>query len=150
MATNKTHRIVAVSGGFDPIHIGHVRLFNDAKKLGTWLIVIVNNDNWLHKKKGYVFMPEVERKEIIESFRAVNQVILSSHAKDPKDMSVSQELSQIRPQVFANGGDRGPGTIPEDSVCAAINCEMVFNIGVGEKIQSSSWLVEKIKMLSKS
>lgn len=150
MATNKTHRIVAVSGGFDPIHIGHVRLFNDAKKLGTWLIVIVNNDNWLHKKKGYVFMPEVERKEIIESFRAVNQVILSSHSKDPKDMSVSQELSQIRPQVFANGGDRGPGTIPEDSVCAAINCEMVFNIGVGEKIQSSSWLVEKIKMLSKS
>jgi D-beta-D-heptose 7-phosphate kinase/D-beta-D-heptose 1-phosphate adenosyltransferase len=60
----KNHKIVMVSGGFDPVHIGHVRMFKEAKKLGDKLVVVVNNDNWLKLKKGYAFMPEEERKKL--------------------------------------------------------------------------------------
>ena len=134
--------IVAVSGGFDPVHVGHIRLFKEAKKLGDELVVILNNDNWLLKKKGYVFMPENERKEVIEAIRWVDRVILTSHPPDPKDMSVSEELRKLKPDIFANGGDRTSENIPEIKVCQEINCKMVFNVG-GEKIQSSSSLLKK-------
>jgi cytidyltransferase-like protein len=137
--------IVSVSGGFDPIHIGHVRIFKHAKKLGDKLIVILNNDNWLKKKKGYVFMPEHERKEIIEAIKYVDQVILTSHTKNTKDKSVCNELRKIRPDIFANGGDRKIDNIPEVSVCKEIDCKMIFNVGEGGKIQSSSWLVDALK-----
>ena len=73
--------VVAVSGGFDPLHIGHVRLMNEAKKLGDRLVVILNNDNWLMRKKGFVFMNERERKEILESFFAVDEVVITAHKK---------------------------------------------------------------------
>ncbi|MCD6412155.1 adenylyltransferase/cytidyltransferase family protein [bacterium] len=134
--------IVAVSGGFDPVHVGHLRLFKEAKKLGDELVVILNNDNWLLKKKGYVFMPENERKEIIEAIRWVDRVILTSHPPDPEDMSVSEELRKLKPDIFANGGDRTSENIPEIKVCQEINCKMVFNVG-GGKIQSSSSLLKK-------
>src|SRR3989344_7433731 len=75
-------RIVAVSGGFDPIHIGHVRLLNEARKLGDKLVVILNNDNWLFAKKGFVFMSEEDRKEILESLSAVDKVFLTEHTKE--------------------------------------------------------------------
>jgi cytidyltransferase-like protein len=143
--TKKKQKIVAVSGGFDPIHIGHVRMFQEAKKLGDKLIVILNNDNWLKLKKGYVFMPELERKEIIESFKAVDEVILSNHKKNTKDISISEELRSIRPYIFAKGGDRHSGNIPtpEVSVCAEIGCKIVNDVGFGGKVQSSSELVRK-------
>jgi len=134
--------IVAVSGGFDPVHVGHIRLFKEAKKLGDELVVILNNDNWLLKKKGYVFMPENERKEVIEAIRWVDRVVLTSHPPDPEDMSVSEELRKLKPDIFANGGDRTSENIPEIKVCQEINCKMVFNVG-GEKIQSSSSLLKK-------
>ena len=72
--SKKTKKVVMVSGGFDPVHIGHVRLFKEAKKLGDELVVVINNDNWLKLKKGYVFMPEHERKEIIEAFDGVDKL----------------------------------------------------------------------------
>src|SRR5690242_6216293 len=106
MAEEPKKRVVMVSGGFDPVHIGHVRMFNEAKKLGDELVVYINNDNWLRKKKGYVFMPEHERKEIIESFAAVDRVIISDHIENTEDMSVCGGLVLIRPHIFANGGDR--------------------------------------------
>ena len=81
--------IVAVSGGFDPIHIGHIRLFQNARNLGSELVVILNNDNWLRKKKNHVFMPEGERKEIIEALKGVDRVILTKHEPNSSDMSVS-------------------------------------------------------------
>lgn len=137
----KKEVVVAVSGGFDPIHIGHVRMFNEAKKLGDRLVVIINNDNWLRKKKGYVFMPQHERKEVIEGLRAVDKVVFTSHGEDPTDMSVCAELEKIKPHIFANGGDRKKGNVPEDVVCDKIKCKMVFAIGRGGKVQSSSWLV---------
>src|SRR3989339_1114460 len=93
----KSKKVVMVSGGFDPVHIGHVRLFEEAKKLGDELVVVINNDNWLRQKKGYVFMPEHERKEIVEAFGAVDRVVLSSHKKNTKDMSVCMELIRVRP-----------------------------------------------------
>lgn len=136
---------VAVSGGFDPIHVGHVRLFRNAKALADRVLVILNNDNWLMKKKGYVFMPQQERKEIIEALACVDSVVLTKHEKDPADMSVCAELLEYRPQIFANGGDRFQHNIPELAICQKIGCQMIFNIGEGGKVQSSSWLVKKFK-----
>src|SRR5437016_337261 len=103
---HRAGKVVMVSGGFDPVHIGHVRMFHEAKKLGDELVVYVNNDHWLRAKKGFVFMPEHERKEIIEAFEPVDKVIISSHKKNPKDMSVRMGLIKIQPHIFANGGDR--------------------------------------------
>lgn len=143
MANNKKQVIVTVSGGFDPLHIGHIRLIQDAKKLGGKLIVILNNDNWLKKKKSHIFMHENERKEILESIKGVDKVILTSHDLNPKDMSVSKELMKIKPDIFANGGDRTATNIPEASVCKKVGCDMFFNVGQGGKIQSSSWLLAK-------
>ena len=133
--------VVAVSGGFDPVHSGHTRLFHEAKKLGDELVVILNNDNWLKKKKGQVFMSEQERKEIIEALGDVDRVLITSHPKNPKDMSVCNELFKLKPHIFANGGDRVKSNIPEVPVCESIDCAMVFNIGYGGKVQSSSWLL---------
>ena len=140
-----------VSGGFDAVHIGHVRMFEEAKKLGDELIVLLNNDNWLKLKKGYVFMPESERKEIIEAFEAVDRVVLTSHKKNTKDISISKDLLAIRPHIFAKGGDRHSGNIPtpEVLVCGKIGCKIVNDIGFGGKVQSSSELVKKAKEKSK-
>ncbi len=135
--------MVAVSGGFDPIHVGHVRLFQRAKKFGDELVVILNNDNWLKKKKGFIFMPQHERREVIEAINGVDRVVLSKHPKNPSDMSVCGELLEIKPRIFANGGDRNKDNIPEVDVCRSVGCAMVFNIGKGGKVQSSSWLLKK-------
>ena len=139
-------KTVVVSGGFDPVHIGHVRMFNEAKKLGDTLIVVLNNDNWLRSKKGFVFMPEEERAEIIKEFGAVDQVIITSHIEDDADKSVCRELELIKPDIFANGGDRKEESdIPEVEVCRKYGIEMHFNVGQGGKVQSSSWLTNKLK-----
>lgn len=137
--------VVAVSGGFDPVHAGHVRMFKRAKELGDELVVILNNDNWLKKKKGHAFMPENEKKELLESIKWVDRVVLTKHPPNPKDMSVCRELEEIKPDIFANGGDRTRKNIPEVAVCGVIGCKMVFNVGDGGKVQSSSWLLEKFR-----
>ena len=143
--------VVAVSGGFDPIHIGHVRLFNEAKKLGDELVVILNNDNWLKRKKSFILMPENERKEIIESLKPVDEVIISKHCKNFKNRSICAELAELKPDIFANGGDRNKkdarkkssSLSPEQVLCQKLGIKMVFNVGKGGKIQSSSWLAKK-------
>ncbi|MBI4049413.1 MAG: adenylyltransferase/cytidyltransferase family protein [Candidatus Doudnabacteria bacterium] len=146
--------VVAVSGGFDPLHPGHVRMFHDAKKLGDELVVILNNDNWLYKKKGYVFMNERERKEVIKAIKYVDQVVITNHPKDPKDakaMGVSKELKELKPDIFANGGDRDEKNAAnlnsslhwDIKTCAGLGIKMVFNVGHGGKIQSSSALVDQ-------
>lgn len=142
---------MAVSGGFDPIHIGHVRMFKEAKAFGDHLIVILNNDNWLRNKKGFVFMPEKERKEIIESIFGVDQVVLTEHEIGEVDRSVCKTLKKLKPHIFANGGDRKPDgdPVPEVELCRELGIEIVYNIGTGGKVQSSSWLVDKAKKRSK-
>ena len=133
-------RVITVSGGFDPIHVGHVRMIREAAALGDELVVILNNDNWLMKKKGYVFMPQEQRKEIIEGLAGVTRVMLTNHEPNCMDMSVCDALRAIHPQVFANGGDRFSDNIPEAVLARELGIETVFNIGHGGKVQSSSWL----------
>ncbi len=136
-------KIVMVSGGFDPVHIGHVRLFKEAKKLGDKLVVVLNNDNWFKLKgKHKVFMPEKDRKEILEAIRAVDEVIISGHRKGTRDISVCKEIKRIKPDVFANGGDRFADNIPEFKLCKELGIKMVFNVGDGGKVRSSSDLLK--------
>jgi D-beta-D-heptose 7-phosphate kinase/D-beta-D-heptose 1-phosphate adenosyltransferase len=118
-------------------------MFEEAKKLGNYLVVILNNDNWLKKKKGYAFMPEEERLEVIKALKVVDEVVLTMHGSDPIDMSVTADLLKLKPHIFANGGDRTPGNVPEASVCDEIGCQMVYGIGAGGKVQSSSWLLKR-------
>ena len=147
----KGKKVVMVSGGFDPIHIGHIRLMQEAKKLGDKLVVVINNDNWIRMKKGKEFMPEQERKEIIEAIVGVDEVIISSHPKNPKDMSISKELIKIKPHIFANGGDRDEkdaqdpksSLYKEKLIHKKFGIEMVFNVGRGGKVRSSSDLLKE-------
>jgi cytidyltransferase-like protein len=147
---------VLVSGGFDPVHIGHIRLFKEAKALGDYLIVLANNDNWLMAKKGFVFMNERERKAVLEAIRWVDEVRLTKHKPNPSDMSVCAELAEIKPDIFANGGDRtkqdadtsSSSLNPEQKLCQDLGIELVFNVG-GEKAQSSSELVKRAKAMDK-
>ncbi|MCC6323647.1 adenylyltransferase/cytidyltransferase family protein [Candidatus Nomurabacteria bacterium] len=145
---NKKQITVAVSGGFDPIHIGHVRMIKEAKKMAGEngeLVVILNNDNWLRSKKGFVFMPEVERKEIIEHIKWVDKVIITSHKPNTDDISVCKDLCKLKPHIFANGGDRTKKNIPELDAGGEWGMKMVFGVGRGGKVQSSSDLVKKVK-----
>ncbi len=132
--------IVTVSGGFDPIHVGHIRMIQEAAKLGDKLVVIMNNDNWLKTKKGHAFMPEDQRKEIIEAIAGVHEVVLTKHELGCDDISVCEALREIEPHVFANGGDRFADNIPEAILAKEMGIETVFNVGRGGKMQSSSWL----------
>jgi cytidyltransferase-like protein len=136
--------LVAVSGGMDCLHVGHVRLIQAAAEYGD-VVVILNNNNWLLTKKGFVFMDEKERAFIISQVRGVKGVIITSHEPNCKDMSVAKELRKLKPGIFCNGGDRKEGCIPsiEEEVCKELGIEMVFGCG-GEKIQSSSKLVEQV------
>ena len=146
------NKVVAVSGGFDPIHIGHVRLMQEAKNLGDRLVVILNNDHWFRVKGKHVFMTDEERKEIIEALGCVDEVVITSHEPETNDISVCRELREIMPDVFANGGDRFADNIPEFILCRELGIEMVFNVGKGGKVRSSSELLKdyskKIKHLS--
>jgi cytidyltransferase-like protein len=141
---------VAVSGGFDPLHIGHVRMFKAARKYGDKLVIILNNDNWLVNKKGFAFMPEAERKELLLSFPFVDRVVITDHVIGDTDRSVVRTIRKVRPHIFANGGDRTPQDAkkkdsslnPEQAYCEEKGIRMVFNVGRGGKIQSSSWMIE--------
>ena len=132
--SNKT---VAVSGGFDPIHVGHVRMIRQAAELGD-VIVIANSDAWLMRKKGYVFMEWRERAEILQNIKGVVAVY---EAKDD-DNSVCESLKSLQPDIFANGWDRKNNNVPEVKLCRELGIDLVWNMG-GDKIQSSSELVKK-------
>lgn len=132
-------KTVAVSGGFDPIHVGHIRMIREAAEHGD-VIVIANSDEWLLRKKGYVFMPWKERAEIIQSIKGVTAVFQA----DDDDDTVTESLLRLKPDIFANGGDRKQQNTPEMKVCDDIGIEMLWNVG-GGKIQSSSELVAKSK-----
>ena len=137
----KKEIVVAVSGGFDPIHIGHVRYLKEAKALGNKLVVIINNDNWLRTKKGKNFMNEQDRKEIIEAFACVDEVVITNHKVDDPDTSVCKALAEVMPDIFANGGDRFADDIPEFVFGNEHNIKMEFNVGHGGKVRSSSDLL---------
>tara|TARA_B100000963_G_C22250256_1_gene503927 strand:- start:136 stop:558 length:423 start_codon:yes stop_codon:yes gene_type:complete len=125
---------VAVSGYFDPIHIGHLEYLRMAKELGDSLIVIVNNNHQCKLKKGKHFMDENDRVEIVKALRFVDEVFLSVD----NDRTVCKSLEEIKPDIFANGGDRATSEVPETPVCKKFNIKMID--GLGDKIRSSSSL----------
>ena len=125
-------RTVAISGYFDPIHVGHLEYIIEAKKLGDKLIVIVNNNHQCVLKKGKPFMDENDRVTIVSSIKYVDEVFLSID----KDKTVCKSLEKIKPTIFANGGDRKNYEIPELVICNKYNIEIID--GLGEKIRSSS------------
>ena len=131
---------VVVSGGFDPIHIGHVRLILAAAQYGD-VIVVANSDSWLYRKKGFVFMTWEQRKEILEALKGVVRV----EWVDDTDETVCEALRRIKPTYFANGGDRKGDNVPEVAVCQELGIEMLWNMG-GNKIESSSDLVNKANL----
>jgi cytidyltransferase-like protein len=137
-------KIVLVTGGFDPIHSGHIEYFKSAKQLGDKLIVGVNSDAWLMRKKGRAFMPYYERLMIVGNLHMVDETI----AYDDSDGSSINAIHRVRMDypdaeiIFANGGDRTAENIPE-MVCK----DVVFKFGVGgeQKANSSSWILEEWK-----
>jgi D-beta-D-heptose 7-phosphate kinase/D-beta-D-heptose 1-phosphate adenosyltransferase len=137
-------KIIAVSGGFDPIHVGHLRMMQDAAQHGK-VLVIVNSDEWLLRKKGYVFMPWEERAELIGAYDFVDHVVM---AKD-EDRTVVASLDELRPDIFANGGDRKNVNTPEARFCRENGIEMMWGIG-GHKIQSSSSMVKSATQKKRS
>ena len=132
-------KIVCVSGYFNPLHFGHIEYFEKSKELGDKLIVIINNDKQAFLKKGSSFMPEDERLKIIRSLKVVDTAVLSID----EDRTVCKTLECIRPHIFANGGDQFNDVIPERSICEKLGIILCDNLG--NKIQSSSWLLEKVK-----
>ena len=136
-------KYVCVSGYFDPVHIGHLEYFKKSKKIGTKLIVIVNNDEQAVLKKKKSFMPVDERIEIIKEFRCVDLVIKSIDT----DRTVCKTLETLepKPDYFCNGGDQNNNTIPETDICKKRGIEL--RDGFGDKIQSSSWLIKGINKI---
>ena len=126
---------IAVSGGFDPIHKGHVQMIREAAEYGN-VIVFLNSDDWLVRKKGYKFMSFEERAYIVGSVKGVT--IVSN--VDDTDNTVCSGLKRFKPDYFANGGDRYDTNTPEMETCKELGIQMLWNIG-GGKIQSSSTLV---------
>ena len=132
---NKT---IMVSGGFDPVHVGHMRMIREASRWGD-VVVVINSDEWLIRKKGYVFMPWEERAEIMGNIKGVRLVT----NVDDSDGTVCKAIQRHRPDAFANGGDRKKNNTPEMEVCDDLGIQMLWGIGGTTKPQSSSWLVNK-------
>ena len=141
----RSNKISLVSGGFDPLHVGHIELFNRARSLSDALFVILNTDRFLFEKKSRVFMPFKERKIMVENVKGVDLVIPSI---DP-DNTVCKTLEKLcslteavdAQLIFCNGGDRtNAKNTPEHEICKKLNIDTVY--GLGDKIQSSSWLTK--------
>lgn len=127
---------VAVSGYFNPLHVGHLEMIEKAKKLGDYLIVIVNSDYQVKLKGSVPFMSEKDRIKIIKALRSVDEVFLSID----KDKTVCKSLAKVKPDIFANGGDRkNLNDVPEHDICQKLKIKMVD--GLGRKIRSSSILI---------
>ena len=139
-------KIVVVTGGFDPLHSGHIAYFKAAKTLGDWLVVGLNSDDWLTRKKGRPFMPLSERFNIVEHLDCVDQVIDfdDSDGSAKNAMRVVRHLYPDAKIIFANGGDRTKSNIPEMDI-EDLNVEFIFGVGGQDKINSSSWILEEWK-----
>ena len=134
-------KTVAVCGAFDPFHIGHLEHLRLASKLGDRLIVILNSDEDVIKKRGIVFMPMGQRYQILKSLRMVDDVMICID----NDGTVANTLLMLKPNIFAKGGDRIPETMPksEIEVCRRIGCEIVY--GIGDVLSTSTDLIKRIK-----
>ena len=140
--TNETkieNRIVAVSGGFDPLHSGHVKMLVGARNFGK-VIVILNSDEWIYRKKGYLLESFESRKEVLLELKSVHGVV----SVDDTDGTVISALEKIKPDVFVNGGERGTRNTPEREYCFREKIAMVYGVGGFEREQISLNIKEKI------
>ena len=138
-------KVVLVTGGFDPLHSGHIEYFKAARELGDHLVVGINSDDWLTRKKGRPFMPFEERAAIVKELACVDEVIGFNDSDDTANHAIMQVLSTKGSQwkvVFANGGDRTRINIPE---MAYTDVEFVFGVGGENKMNSSSWILDEWK-----
>lgn len=140
--------IVLVTGGFDPIHSGHIAYIEEAKKLGDVLIVGANSDEWLQNKKGREFMPWSERASVLASLKTVDRVI-NFNDSDGSAKDAIRKVRQLFPEdniIFANGGDRTKENIPEMDLLEEItHLKFVFGVGGEHKMNSSSWILQEWK-----
>ena len=149
----KKYKVILISGGFDPVHKGHIECINRAKELADEVWIGLNNDKWLFRKKGKSFMDEQERAFVMNSLKNVDWVYIMNPRDSNDDTAIDFiEASRTRyirehgelpkgVMTFGNGGDRTETTTPENSVCDSLGIDSVW--GLGDKIQSSSWLLEK-------
>ena len=139
-------KIVLISGGFDPIHSGHIHLINEASKHGG-VIVLLNSDEWLRKKKGKEFLPFAEREIIMKSIKNVIEVI----SFDDQNLTCIEGIKKVIKKypnyriVFANGGDRDHKTTPESEFCKKNNVETIWSVGGSNKSNSSRWILKRWK-----
>ena len=139
-------KLVLISGGFDPIHSGHIYLINEASKHGK-IVVLLNSDEWLRKKKGKEFLPFNERQIIMKSIKNVIEVL----SFDDQDLTSVDGIKKAMVKfpnykiIFANGGDRGVETTPELEFCKKNNVETLWGVGGSNKSNSSSWILKKWK-----
>ena len=139
-------KIVLVTGGFDPLHSGHIEYFRSASALGDELWVGLNSDDWLARKKGRAFMPIKERATIVKNLRMVDRVITNFDDDDGSASGAIHKAFNLGAEhiVFANGGDRGTDNTPEQTAYKdATNVEFVFGVGGEDKKNSSSWILEE-------
>lgn len=128
--------VVAVSGYFNPLHVGHLEMIEKSKKLGDYLVVIVNNDKQVKLKGSFPFMTQADRIKIVKALKDVDEVFLSVD----NDKTVCKSLAKVKPDIFANGGDRKSlNDVPEFDICQKLNIKMVD--GLGKKIRASSTLI---------
>ncbi len=140
--------VVIVSGYFNPVHSGHVSLFEEAKKLGDKLVVIVNNDEQVKVKGTFPFMNEKERKIIVSAFSHVDLAYLSIDEGRTVSKTIKEVYNLLKEDcssfIFANGGPRKKNDLPEHDTCKELGIKVVFDIG-GHRKQSSSWLIQNTK-----
>ncbi len=138
--------VVLASGGFDPLHIGHLKYIIEASKLGKYLVVVVNGDGFLHRKKKYNFMPELERAAIVDYIKGVDYTIIW----DDGTQFVDGALRLIKPNIFAKGGDRSSiQNLPKEELKACKHLDIKIHLGIGgfSKLNSSSELAENMRKL---
>lgn len=142
--------VVAVSGFFNPLHVGHLEMIQKAKKLGDKLVVIVNNDKQVALKGRVPFMPEADRLKIVAALRDVDEVFLAiDDYKFPNgEVPSIKSLAKVHPDIFANGGDRHSITnVPEYPICQKLGIKMVD--GLGKKIRASSEMIARAAAVKK-
>ena len=147
-------RVVVISGFFNPLHIGHIDYISSARNLGDFLIVIVNSDDQVKIKGSVPFMNQDDRLRIIRNIKGVDRSVISIDEDGSVCQTIREEFKRLQndpffeDMIFANGGDRKEGGVPEDILENELGIRMIYNVG-GEKVQSSSELIKKSEFFSK-